>query len=106
MNVVSGKASIDTSTESARWMRTTSVSSTLTLTWMTERSETVSSRPVSREKVPGTATSPSSTASRVMRPAIGAVIVVLLSWSRASCTPARAWSTWWPEELAIASATL
>ena len=92
-NVVSGKASIDTSTESPRWMRTTSVSSTFTLVWITDRSEIVSRSPTSLENVPGTAISPSSTASRVTRPAIGATMCVLRSWSRASCTPARAWST-------------
>src|SRR2546426_3643535 len=64
VNVVSGNASIDTSTESPRCTRTTSVSSTRTFAWMTERSEMVSSSPTSLENVPGTATSPSSTADR------------------------------------------
>src|SRR3989475_4383467 len=94
VNVVSGKASIDTSTESPRCTRTTSVSSTRTFAWMTDRSETVSSSPTSLENVPGTATSPSSTASRVTRPDIGAVMWVLRRLSRASWTAARDWSTW------------
>src|SRR5207245_2963365 len=86
MKVVSGKASIVTSTESPRCSRTTSVSSTLTFTWITERSEIVSSRPTSFENVPGTATSPSSTESRVTRPAIGASSVVLRRLSLAERT--------------------
>ena len=51
------------------------------------------SRPVSREKVPGTATSPSSTASRTTRPEIGEVSRVLDRLSRASCRLARACSS-------------
>ena len=90
VNVVSGNASIETSTESPMWSRTTSVSSTRTFAWITERSETVISRPMSLENVLGTATSPSSTASRVTRPAIGATRCVLRRLSRASWTAARA----------------
>ncbi len=90
MKTVSGNASIETSTESLRWTRTTSVSSTFTLAWITDRSETVNSRPMSFEKVLGTATSPSSTASRVTRPVMGAMSVVLRRLSRADCTAARA----------------
>jgi len=93
VNVSFGNASIVISAESARWMRTTSVSSTSIVTWITDRSEIVMSRPVSREKVPGTATSPSSTASRVIRPLIGAMMVVLRNRSWASRSAARAWST-------------
>src|SRR3970040_814703 len=48
---------------------------------MTERSLTVIRRPVSRENVPGTATSPSSTATRVISPSMGA---------RSTLSPARA----------------
>jgi len=43
-NVVSGKASIVTSTESPMCSRTTSVSSTCTFTWITDKSEIVSNR--------------------------------------------------------------
>jgi hypothetical protein len=71
-NAVSGNASIEIDTESPRASRTTSVSSTSTFARITPRSATVMSRPVSRENVPGTATSPSSTARRVTRPEIGA----------------------------------
>ena len=78
-----------TSTESSGVRRTTSVSSTCTLARMTERSATVMSRPVSLEKVPGTATSPSSTASRVTRPEMGETSRVLVRLSRASCRLAR-----------------
>ena len=87
---MSGKASIDTSTESPRCRRTTSVSSTFTFAWITERSEIVMSRPMSLENVLGTATSPSSTGSRVTRPDIGATSVVLRRLSRADWTAARA----------------
>jgi hypothetical protein len=77
------------STESSCASRTTSVSSTCTLARITERSATVIRRPVSREKVPGTATSPSSTASRTTRPAMGEVSRVLARLSRAAWRLAR-----------------
>src|ERR1051326_551311 len=92
-NVVSGKASIATDTESPRCRRTPSVSSTCTLARMTERSAIVMSRPTSLEKVPGTATSPFSTASRTTRPSIGDTRCVLARLLRASDSAARAWST-------------
>jgi len=102
---VSGKASIDTATESPRWSRTTSVSSTWTLASTTDRSATVMSRPVSREKVPGTATSPSSTARRTTRPLIGETSFVLARLLRASARAARACSTpaWADRKLASAT---
>ncbi len=53
--------------------RTTSVSSTCTLARITERSAIVMSSPRLLEKVPGTATSPSSTARRTTRPEIGEI---------------------------------
>ncbi len=92
-NAVSGKASIETETESPRWSRTTSVSSTCTLASTTERSAIVMRSPVSRENVPGTATSPFSTASRTTRPSIGETRWVLARLLRASASAARAWST-------------
>ncbi len=94
-----------TRTESPSARRTTSVSSTCTLASTTDMSAMVRSSAVSRLKVPGTATSPSSTLSRVTRPVIGATRRVLLSWSRASCSPARACSTWARAEFALACAT-
>src|SRR5207253_11491475 len=88
MKAVSGNASIETSTESPRWTRTPSVSSTFTLAWMTDRSETVSSRLMYFEKVLGTATSHSYTASRVTQPVIGAPRDVIRRLSRDDCTEA------------------
>ncbi len=82
-----------TSAESARCSRTTSVSSTRTATWITLRSEMVMSSPVSRENVPGTATSPSSTASRVTSPSIGARSTVFANCSCAFWSAARACET-------------
>ena len=93
LKLVSGKASISTATESLPLRRTTSVSSTKTLARITDRSATVMSRPVSRLKVPGTATSPSSTLRRTTRPLIGLVSRVLARLSRASCSEARDWFT-------------
>src|SRR5438552_1268002 len=59
-----------TSVESLSLNRTTSVSSTCTLARMTDRSAMVMRSPVSREKVPGTATSPRAPPSRTTRPQI------------------------------------
>jgi hypothetical protein len=72
----------------------TSVSSTSSTASISDRSPIVRSTVPGLFIVPTIAVSPSSTFSRVTRPAIGAVITVLASRSTASRSDARACSTW------------
>src|SRR5688572_18449758 len=91
VNDCPGKASMRTLALSPMVMPGTSVSSTSTLASITDRSAMVSSSEPGLFMVPTTAVSPTSMFSRVTRPVIGATMVVLESWSRASLSSAADW---------------
>ncbi len=100
-----GKASISTTALSRRVISGTSVSSTSMTASTTERSLIVRRRLPGLFMVPTIAVSPSSMFRRVTRPAMGARITVLASWSSASARAARAWSTPWRAAVSCASDT-